>query len=393
MAFWALIGSGDIWAGQSNLATATDEKTVEQSGPWIRIFDHEIEGVYIPAESFLPGKPITPESVIVALYDRRESPKHKLRISALIEPPFIRLANYSTKEISQVGCLFFAEIERITVLKKNKICQQIKRKAIKKLKSKFDICAARNPVDGSLGNMLFVTKNLKKTHCMKNMYTWGYELSTPSSNSEYRDINSLSIEIENDASWQEGRIRSYLNLENNRLFACQGYGYPLTYRRKKLPVGAVQSTSIYHIIPPPIWQKQYLIKTDGFRYCWNAWRLIDEPEKLGINLNDGTVLLRGNISILRVRIKDGSTAAPATLVKTLDATLVRQMLDRYGAQECQGDSIAAGDCKLATVPHPALRDQHGNFFERDYYPLIILGVDTILQKLFTPESAIQETAK
>lgn len=389
IAFWALLGSGSIWAEQTNLAT-TYEKTVKQSGPWVMVFNYEIEGVYIPAESSLPGKPITPESVVVALYDRRESPKHKLRISALKNPPLIRLANYSIGKEGQAGCLFFAELGRTPGLKTNRICQKIKQKAIKKLRSEFDACIAQIPPGKDMGRYrLFVTKDIMQSQCLENTYMSNYQWLASSVKPRQKTINTLAIDIESDNIRGKGGVRGYLNLETNKLFGCGSYGIPLSYWRKDI-VGQEEQYEYKYYLDQATWQKQYLIKTNGFRYCWNAWRLIDEPENLGPVLNDGTALMWGKISALRVNLEDGSTKAPISQVKVIDAASVRQLLDQYGAQECRGDLIAAGDCRLTTIQAKHLP---ADWREQDYYPRVIQAVDMILQKLFNPKKSTLETFK
>lgn len=378
---WIVLGIGSAWAGESESASHGNG-TKEQTVPWVRVFDREIEGVYVPVRSFQAGQPIAPESVVVATYDHRESLSNKLNIFHMKERPLILLSNFSTGKTGKPGYLFNTDRS----LLENKgfyptFPKKMSAAVEKDLRRKLDACRVQRPSDVGAGQfILFVTKDFKQSQCLENTRTSYFQWVTSSAKPGRQTIHTLQICMEPDSVRGQEGVRAYLNLETNKLFGCGSYGVPLCYWRKD--AADQEERDEYFFLGHPMWQRQYLIKTKGFRYCWNAWCLIDEPTRHGPMLNDGTALMWGTVSVLRVRLEDGGTNAPTSQVKVSDAVSIRRLLDQHGAQNCKGDYIAAGDCQLTTMPAKSLPADWG---EEEYYPFVVEAVDTILQKLFRPE--------
>lgn len=387
---WVVLGIGSAWADEA-VSASHSKGTKEQTVPWVRVFDREIEGVYMPARSFQAGQPIAPESVIVATYNHRESLSNKLNVFHMKDKPLILLSNFSTGKTGKPG--YFFNTNRSLLENKGSRYHAFPKKmsaAVEKdLSRKLEACSAQRPSDVGAGQfLLFVTKDFKQSQCLVDTSTSYYQWLTSSAKPGQQTIHTLAIGIEPDSVRGQGGVRSYLNLETNKLFGCGDYGAPLCYWRKD--IAGQEERDEYFFRNHTMWQRQYLIKTKGFRYCRNAWCLIDEPARLGPILNDGTALMWGTVSAMRVRLEDGSTNALTSQVKVVDAVNIRRLLDQHGAQNCQGDYIAAGNCQLTTMqakPLPA------DWREEDYYPLVVEAVDTILQKLFHPEQNARETFK
>ena len=409
------IGPGPSWAGGS--APVSYVKEAENPAvPWVKVFDRAIYDVFIPARPFLrENQPVPPESVIIGTFDRRESMDNKLNVHRLENRPLILLSNFVTGETGEPGYVFWGRSlsENLSDLRENYAFPQDISPAVEvDLGRKLKDCLEQR-TQGSPENVLFVTKDLTESQCLARTLTsfrqWvttstfpdqqtilPYELgirvdSLPGQGA--KNIHTFSICLESEGLYNpnQERVRSYLNLETNRIFGCKTYGRPLCYYRKDIGESLEEQPIYKYRKEYASWQKQYLIKTTGFRYyCWNAWRLIDEPLELGPILSDGTMLMWGEVSVLRVRLDDGSTSAPSSTVKVFDAMEIRRLLDRYGAQECKGESIAAGDCQLTTMPNNPLSN---NGHKKNYKSLVIQAVDKILQKLFDSEQSSQESLK
>lgn len=367
---------------KEDLLVAEPIPSLAVQGPWLRLYADRVENIAVDAEYYQPGQPIPLDAVIVLLRDYQPYLPHA---SALIVPrPSVsqrtekRIESYLTGESWPEGCLYWhlnPELEPEPGRIENQICQQLRKKAVIKFKNEIEACSKTMVGDIYMPN-IFVEANLGHTRCLLTQ-PFERQWLDPLPQSDRWVLSKMEMNRDLDSGGH-----AYLNLETNRLFGCESYGLPISYWRKKLSTEeALQERKRQMDYPfyleKPTWQKQYLIKTGGFRdVCWGAPRLIDEPENVSIRLNDGTVLLRGNRSILRVREKDGSTEAPTSLVKVFDPAFVRQVLDVHGANKCTGESLAGGNCQLLADLGWEMPDG-----TTAYYRMVIKAVDTVLQDL------------
>lgn len=220
---------------------------------------------------------------------------------------------------------------------------------------------------------LFVSSNLRQVRCLVSLSPrWLEPVSQPG----MKRRNELSLGEE-----------AYLHLESNRAFDCMGYGRPVIYKHKLLPEADANSDTYSLFNDPPAWQKHYFIKTPGFvSTCWGGHRVIDEPGNIdsndvGLYLNDGTALLTGRISVLRIRSKDGSTDAPKNLVKVFSPAYVKQVLESK-QKRCEYDELDAGDCNLAVEAGYLGGEVNYEKGWLNYARFVVKGVDEVMQQIF-----------
>lgn len=324
--------------------------------PWVRVYSHGVAGIFLPVDLAESNTIIFPNEVLVAL---TMQPNKNISHDYTWDGSSLKLVSFGTNKTLYKGCAFFTDKHAMKLINSAE-CKALYTKAYKKYKSRFEACSKYQHYP-----RLFVSYDMKSTQCINNALVRFMQFPVSPSDKPY---TALSIGMIDDT-----QPTSYLKLDTNKLFNCKTYGSPVRYW--------ASSMDYFQLQEEVAWQKQYLIKTNGFHYCWDSWRKIDEPEKPTLDLRDGTVLLQGTSSVLRVRIADGTTDAPASVVQVKNPLELRKVLDSHGAQECMGESIASGDCRLDTVKHPKY-DKNGTFYEKDYYPMIIQGVDEIMQKEF-----------
>lgn len=339
-----------------SILNADNSQSLNSKEPWVRVYSHGVVGVALPIDIVEGNTTISANDVLVAL---TAQPNKKISHNYTWDGSSLKLVSFSTNKTLYKGCAFFTDKHAMKLINSAE-CKALYTKAYKKYKSRFEACAKYQHYP-----RLFVSHDMKSTQCINNALVRSMQFPVSPSVKPYTALSIGMID--------QTQPTSYLNLDTNKLFKCQVYGSPVRYW--------VSSMDYFQLQEEVAWQKQYLIKTDGFHYCWDSWRKIDEPEYPALDLHDGTVLLQGTSSVLRVRMADGTTDAPASIVQVRDPLELRKVLDRHGAQECTGESIASGDCHLDTVKHPKY-DKYGTFYEKDYYPMIIQGVDEIMQKEF-----------
>lgn len=112
--------------------------------------------------------------------------------------------------------------------------------------------------------------------------------------------------------------------------------------------------------------------------------MIDEPMSANssLYLNDGTILLKGEISVLKIRTSDGSTDAPHDLVKVFDPAYVQGVLDKRKGDHCEADYLDAGDCTLAVDAGYRNNGLNDESSWQDYARHVIQGVDAVMQQIF-----------
>ena len=386
---FAVAGLSTAWAG-----------TADAGVPWVRIYDENVQGVYIDTEA--DQKEPNAASVVVALSPRATSPGRE---------PRTRLVAYSATGNRLAlprgrGCLYWYWGEEGLEGAAKTECTRLLAKALRVLAAPMDACK-KGTKNGARSHHFFVAKNLKEYKCLLSPD----DLADRIEPTQARDVWVKSkLEIENqftggiahgreDEIW--GQV-AYMRVEEDKIFSCYKLGTPTTYRRKSMSEAWARTTigdllsrnstgrkedSFRHPsqlgFEPPTWQKQYLIRTSGFRYhCWNASRVIDQPEDVGAWLDDGTALLVGGASVLRIRLADGSTDAPASLVKVFDAAVVTQVVQLAGDESCPEP-----ECPLATLggyqadPNraPGARRRTNTPI---FYRCVIQGIDKALLKHF-----------
>lgn len=114
---------------------------------------------------------------------------------------------------------------------------------------------------------------------------------------------------------------------------CIGYPYG---------VGAVGQSNSSELVklsdPNLIWSFLYLIKSPRKFKCSDVIFQIDAAVKTGPRLNDGTVIVYGVVSALRVYLKDGSTQADSHLIKAIPIHEFIEKMQADGGNGCvRGD--------------------------------------------------------
>lgn len=345
-----------IFVSMYSIVNADSSQSSNSKEPWVRVYSHGVVGVALPIDIVEGNTTIPANDVLVAL---TAQPNKKISYDYTWDGSSLKLVSFGTNKTVLEGCAFFTD-KRAKELIDSPECKALYTKVYKKYKSRSETCSKYQHYP-----RLFVTHDMQTTQCIDIDSRRFIQFPVSSSDKPYTALSIGMID--------ETQPTSYLKLDTNKLFNCETYGSPVRYW--------ASSMDYFQLQEEVSWQKQYLIKTDGFHYCWDSWRKIDEPEKLALDLRDGTVLLQGTSSVLRVRIADGTTEAPLSVVKVKNPLELRKVLDSHGAQECMGESIASGDCQLDTVKHLKY-DKNGTFYEKDYYPMIIQGVDEIMQKEF-----------
>lgn len=359
---------------------------------WVRVYDGKIAEIYLQSDTTMDSTPISLDKVIIAI---RADPKEKEYVDR--NSPLI-LVEYMTGKRSKAGCIYTPnglDIFKNFVGFASDECKKIQ--GLEKVQTAFHACYEM------YHDTFFVSFDLSQTQCVNGLdgdddvhranlsikpsHKDDYVIATWSSfNSDYKKIPFS--EFKNYYRAERGSIRNYYNTYQNKIFGGEDYGQPFGRFTKEVPKNYAYDSSFYVEMNDPydhvaLWQKQYLIKTKGFydSDLWWAWRVIDEPISIGINLNDGTALLKGVSSILRVRYVDGETKAPESTVKVKEPSEIRAYFNKHGGlQNCTGEDIAAcGSCSLDYVPkYP----ESEKLTREDFYKTIIEATDKIIQEYF-----------
>lgn len=361
---------------------------------WVRVYDGKIAEIYLQSDTTTNAKPIPLDKVFIAI---SADPKEKDHVDG--SDPLI-LVNYLTNKQSKPGCVYTPNktdtFKNYRGVASSDVCEKLT--GLKQVKLAFHECYEKHY------GAFFVSFDFLQTQCLNDL-----------SDSKNDHIANLTMEPSNKegyiiASWSEFAngykkisypdvknyygaerqgISNYYNSYQNKILGCQDYGQPFSRLTKEMPQDYfIKNKSFYFAENDPydhvaLWQKQYLIKTNGFydNELWGAWRVIDEPINIGLNLNDGTALLKGVSSILRVRYVDGETKAPESIVKVKEPSEIRAYFNKHGGlQNCTGEDIAAsGNCSLDYVPkYPESK----KLAREDFYKTIIEATDKIIQEYF-----------
>jgi hypothetical protein len=377
-----LLGIVSLFCSGESLGAAADRTSrsiaenasEELKGPWVRIYRDYVQRVFVDGKNYQRGEPISPGSVFVAL-GHADNPKKSLEFRYRYIALPTRLINYGTnKYVTNTGCLLETPNSNDNFEHEQGRCEKLRQSTYET--SGRD--CARLAIEGEYV-ALFVSFNKKQIRCLISHHgqfksqlpqnksiLWGLEImSRVSAWRNYKDADVMGQS-------------AFFESDNNQLFGCSEFGLPTTYREMKLIPGFDVAESIKTLTTlKPSWQNQYLIKTSGFTYyCHKAHRIIDEPVEPALALDDGTALLQGNVSVLRVRLQDGHTNAPKSLVRRMDATLFRERLYEGLSQP--------GECNPSIVfPCPILNSfgwQKNDTRNSD--ELFIRGVDQRIQGIF-----------
>ena len=353
---------------------------------WVRVYDHQVLDIYTIADiSSNNESPMPLNKVIVVLDSQMNSKAGTYNTKDRFSP--VILSNFQTKAQSKKGCIYGTYSDFLDGKYNIDGCEIVQR--TKNIDEDYTKCRQINR-----SNYFFVALDLSETLCLHkdNLVESAYKWISPSSKQETKILNKVDVTFEYKKTkykdspkfYQDiGDIQAYFNVQNNKLFSCSGYGVPVSRLEIEVPKNYVdyelpRDEKGNYVIQihdqKALWQKQYLIRTEGFRYCWDSWRIIDEPKQIGLNLRDGTLLLQGNSSVIRIRYEDGTTQAFPSIVQVQDAKTMREKLNEYGAQNCT--NVSEG-CDLTTMP--ANRYQ---LSEADFYKAIIEAADKIIQDIF-----------
>jgi len=368
------------------------ESIKPQEGPWIRIYDRPVRNVYIKATEANTKEKIPLENIYVAI-------KAKDRISGLLNGD-ISLVNYKTGEESSVGCAYDLTRENITDIKYSKTLKEsageikdcTNTQQFKKFNELYKKCRNLQKANEDKYCHFFVTLDHSYSQCLllgsryiSEMSRYRWESDAPQNNMKF--INELRVALEKknvaseDSKWpvyETKNIRNYLKSEGNKLFGGYSYGIPVSLFQELVPKKFhLDKNSLFLSIKKErnaIWQKHYLIKTDGFLYIWGN-RIIDEPQYVSRSLNDGTILLEGLRSVLRINYKNGSTQAPKSIVRVKTPQEIRKKLKEYGVETCY--EVSTVGCDMKNMPKNSY-----DLPEPEYYKAVIESVDEVIQKVF-----------
>lgn len=348
-----------------HLLAAAVPQLKTQSAPWLRTYSEYVHGIYFDLSKVKSISEINADHVLIAI-----SPKNVYPI--IQTSPQIRLASYVRNEIeSGAGCIFHPNDNSIAT----DPCGKLRLKATNIFRVESQKCNAAKTA--TLKTWLFVDKKMKAALCLGESTSERYVQNSQTKSWLRQHIDMTSRHIEKSRIPPELVMgqNAYLGLESNRLFGCFAYGVPVTYRATEVtPIEAAKTLPEYDETfyrMPPTWQYQYLIKTHGFLYyCKQSKRFIDEVETYGVTLTDGTALLRGNVSVLRIRTWDGSTDAPVLQVKRIAPALTRKRID---------DAIGQKNLKAnPDICNPSISSE---------CPLgsgdLIQGIDQVMQSFFS----------
>jgi hypothetical protein len=348
-----------------HLLAAAEPQSKAPSIPWLRTYSEYVHGIYLDLSKVSSVSEANVDHVLVAI-----SPKNVFTATPTRRQ--IRLTSYVQNDVkSEVGCIFHPNDSSISTDR----CGKLWLKSINKFQIESQKCDAAKTA--TLKTWLFVDNKMKGTLCLGESVADQYvqNRQTKIWIRQHIDVTARHTEKSRIAPEVVMGQNAYLGLESNRLFGCFTYGVPVTYRSKETTPTEATNTlpeydeNFYRL--PPIWQYQYLIKTRGFLYyCKQSKRFIDEVEAYGITLTDGTALLRGNVSVLRIRTVDGSTDAPGLQVKRIAPALTRKRIH---------DAIGEKNLKAnPDICNPSISSE---------CPLgnnkLIQGIDQVMQSFFS----------
>lgn len=345
--------------------------------PWVRVYSEYVEDVYFDPSYAQADEEHQAENVLVAIS------KNNLPFNEFAGPQ-IELRNYFTNKVEHgLGCIVHPDDDSPAT----DACGQLRLKALKKFPSENRSC--KLSAKSTFWTLIFIDHQLADVRCLGRSGNEDRYFKDFFANDWYRghiDLGTrhvLRSGIEPELVMGQN---AYLGLESNRIFECAGYGVPVTYREKTVSrdetlVGNPRHDGSFYRMPPT-WQYQYLIKTEGFLYCHQGKRMIDEPTAYGTTLNDGSVLLVGNVSVLRIRGKDGSTKAEIEQVKRVAPSLTRQrLIDFIGSEVLRENPDICNPSISGSCPLNALGAWASNkkFNASRYF---IQGIDYVMQSVF-----------
>lgn len=382
---WHVLFLGSLCITLSYADTTNDD--------WVRVYDGKIAEIYLQNDTTMGSTPIPLDKVIIAI---SVDPKEIENVHS--NSPLI-LVDYKTRKQSKPGCIYSPNktdiFKNYHGFASSDVCKKFT--GLEQVKSAFHECYEKH------NNAFFVSFDLSQTQCLNDtMYLRSEHLHnlvmSPSDKKGYviaswsdfdNGYKKIPSSVFKDFYIEERQgVRNYYDSYQNRIFGCQEYGQPFSRLTKEMPQDYPRkNTSFYFTLDDPyehisLWQKQYLIKTKGFydRNLWGAWRIIDEPINIGLNLNDGTALLKGVSSILRVRYEDGETKASESIVKMRDPNEIRAYFSKHGKfDDCDAESIMRGLCELDTAPN---YQEGQKMTEKEFNRAVIEGTDKIIQEYF-----------
>lgn len=358
-------------------AQVRDEK--ELTIPWVRIYSSYVQDIFFDMNKVLGQHRIKATDVLIAVSTENLHAKPH-------EFPKISLLNYVTNRIEdKMGCVVHPNDKS----QPKDLCGTLRLKAIARFPKENRNCELIENL--FFTPRLFIDKELKYVRCLGKSIDQDRYFHDARTNEKFRrEISTAPRQDERSDSRSDIVMgqSGYLGLDRNRLFGCLGYGVPVTYREKGVfSIGNINASPQFEdgfYLMLPTWQFQYLIKTAGFTYhCYGAKRLIDEVEEYGLTLEDESILLRGNVSVLRVLMRNGDTRAGNDLVKRVLPNVPRErLIDAIGVglltenPDVCNPSISE-DCPLTNL---------GGWtrgMKKEVPKYFIQGIDKVMQSFFT----------
>lgn len=370
-------------------------QSAEQPGPWVQVFPDFVSEVLVTEDNYKPNEHIKLDAVQIVLtsnntkliygsrdeetpeqepitYNPYDLPTEFGDFSYILYSHY-RLASYANGKIDpHDGCIYptaneikFHRLRNGSYYTCGNLFNQLK----PIIREKFTECAAKHKSSlHSKNGRFFISNDQSITKCMTSL-EWENR-----ANNKIKNAIDFVIDVSGSRAQGYASVIPYIKLDQN-LFHCSGYGLPVIWRDNR------------SWTKPYLMKKQYLIKTGGFISCFDTRRVLDEPNAFGIYLNDGTVLLRGNVSVLRIRLSDGTTDAPASISRSFNDGVLQKMVSDL--QESPEDICEFFNCPAAErvgwrpTPWKALRPPEENErLTKELFPYVIRAVDSLLLEYF-----------
>jgi hypothetical protein len=133
------------------------------------------------------------------------------------------------------------------------------------------------------------------------------------------------------------------------------------------------------------WTYVYLVRTEKQVYCADARYEVDVVNQpLVQQLTDGTMLIKGQNNVLRIRIKDGSVDADSRLAKRVASREFIEILQRDGGASCESQNSSARCKWLEQQGWYKYKIQHANenVDELMYSKFWFQGFDHAIKRMF-----------
>jgi len=349
--------------------------------PSLRIYDQIVVGAY-------SGKSSLAQSGEVGIDD----------VYVLLGVPTQRqLVSYATNRKLGAGCAFLREGQEIFDLH-DEPCDPLMKRKIQSNAIHLPQCAPTSALPRASTSLYFVFRDTNKGICL-------YVLPKTSAWSESNEkLGETAFALQaTQPFWiwsgavnakAEGGLLNYFFPSAPYLYfndfvergrQCIGYPTAIAGLSAKAQLGEADEEINGQRV---LWSYQYLVKTPHGFMCGDVHYRVDSISRVEGHLSDGTALVAGQRSVLRLRVTDGSTTASPRVVKRVSPRAFVEQLQADGSPACLQDSEIV-QCKwLAQQGWYSYRDTLGagpeadNRAAQDYGKYWLQGFDRAIQRIF-----------